>query len=250
MSKPKGWPAWSPFYTKEVKQVGYNPIDEKEIDELIENENKTKKTVMIIICLFVCFLVLKNKAIFKDYEYVEDFSHLPDPIQEEYSGEVIKTIDHTDFDIKFIAKYSISGLAVDVQKYFDFEYGKLSPVDVGMSWGFLVDENDRIHWYSKGTRFLHFETKDVKWYRSISYDEINKHFSNNHLIPCDEKVMKLCKNIKKGDFIKIEGYLVRSSWQDEKRREYRWNSSTSREDKGDGACEIIYVTSVKWLKEK
>ncbi len=30
----------------------------------------------------------------------------------------------------------------------------------------------------------------------------------------------------------------------------RWNSSTSRTDTGDGACEIIYVTDVKWLKER
>ena len=65
-----------------------------------------------------------------------------------------------------------------------------------------------------------------------------------------EKVAKLCKNIKQGDFVKIEGYLVKSSWKDNKHREYHWNSSTSRDDKGDGACEIIYVTSVKWLKEK
>jgi hypothetical protein len=171
-------------------------IEEVEFNELIQRENKIKKTIIVIFCLVVCFAFLKNKVIFKDYEYVDDFSNLPDPIQEESSGGVVKTIDKIDFDIQFVAKYSISGLAVDVQKYYDFEYGKLSPIDVGMSWGFMVDENDRIHWYSKGTRFLHFETKDVKWYRSVGYEEINRHFSNSHLIPCDEKVMKLCKLIE------------------------------------------------------
>ena len=28
---------------------------------------------------------------------------------------------------------------------------------------------------------------------------------------------------------------------------YWWHSSVSREDTGDGACEVMYVTSVEWL---
>ena len=224
--------------------------EEAEIKKLIQRENKVKRVIIFAFGIVVCIAFLKNKLIFKPYEYIESFSNIPDPIQEDTNGKITKTIDNVDFDINYVAKYSISGLAVDVQKYFDFEYGKLSPVDVGISWGFLVDENDRISWLSKGTRFLNFQTKDTTWYRSVGYDKINEHFSNNHLIPADKKIDKAIKNIKKGDFIKLEGYLVRAYWQDQRGYHYRWESSTSRQDQGDGACEIIYVTNVTWLKEK
>ena len=53
--------------------------------------------------------------------------------------------------------------------------------------------------------------------------------------------------IKKGDNVKITGYLVNLHWK-ENNSSRTWETSTSRYDKGDGGCELIYVTDVKWLK--
>jgi len=58
------------------------------------------------------------------------------------------------------------------------------------------------------------------------------------------RVKKASKNklrLKKGDKVYLEGYLVfikgtvngRNSW---------WNSSLTRNDTGNGACEILYLT--------
>ena len=76
-----------------------------------------------------------------------------------------------------------------------------------------------------------------------------KYISNNHIIPSNKKIAKALKYIKKGDFIELEGYLVDANidfWQ----ITHYWESSTTRNDTGDGACEVIYVTSIKWLKEE
>ena len=72
-------------------------------------------------------------------------------------------------------------------------------------------------------------------------------YSNSHLIPSNDKIKKQIKKIKKNDYIQIEGYLVHVD-ADTKKGYFFWDSSTTREDSGDGACEVIYVTDVKWLK--
>ena len=50
------------------------------------------------------------------------------------------------------------------------------------------------------------------------------------------------------DFIKLEGFLVTATPQGSNTPVLK--SSAVRYDGGAGACEVMYVTSIKWLKEK
>ena len=80
-----------------------------------------------------------------------------------------------------------------------------------------------------------------------SVSDINRSSSNNHLVPSDSKIRSKIKKIRTGDHIKIKGYLVSIDGLDEDGNTFYWDSSISRDDTGDGACEVIYVTDVKWL---
>ena len=60
---------------------------------------------------------------------------------------------------------------------------------------------------------------------------------------------QLLRNVKEGDYIKIEGYLVYLYYSNEDGRG-EWTSSLTRTDRGDGACEVIYVKNITWLKTK
>jgi hypothetical protein len=51
------------------------------------------------------------------------------------------------------------------------------------------------------------------------------------------------KKIKKNDQIKFKGYLVNVDSQDG----WRWNSSTTRNDTGGGACEIVLIDDISLL---
>ncbi len=73
--------------------------------------------------------------------------------------------------------------------------------------------------------------------------------SNNHLIPNDDAVREKIHNIKEGDYVRIEGYLVNIYGQKNDGHYFKWNTSTTRSDTGNGACEIIYVTNVVWLQK-
>ena len=89
-----------------------------------------------------------------------------------------------------------------------------------------------------------------------SYDEIapvggesgvNTCSSNNHLIPANDVIKREIKKIKRGDYVEIKGYLVDINGSNSGDGSFYWNSSKSREDTGDGSCEVIYVTDIEWL---
>ncbi len=86
------------------------------------------------------------------------------------------------------------------------------------------------------------------WYRwsnqpPIPHQEIINSSANMHMIPSNLEIAKKLKQVKKDDQVTISGWLVHAS--DLKGNgTYNWKSSTTREDTGNGACEVIYVCSV------
>jgi hypothetical protein len=77
--------------------------------------------------------------------------------------------------------------------------------------------------------------------------EIMSCVSNNHLVSEKFYIRSKISRIRKGDHIRIKGYLISLNCDGET----LW-SSTVRDDTGmkannEGSCEIIYVTDVRWL---
>lgn len=82
----------------------------------------------------------------------------------------------------------------------------------------------------------------------VARDFSNHYLSNNHILTEDPNLAQQVLATRPGDQIYFRGYLV--NYTNHKRWEgfYR-NSSITRDDEGDGACEIVYVTDYKILKE-
>ena len=217
----------------------------------VANATLEVKLITIIITFFVIFMFwnIKKDSMRRAIENIDDFFNIPAPIQQSASGQVIKTIDNTEVEITFKNSYILAGRVVDVQPYFPTKVqNKLSPIDIGVTWGFLArDENhNTVKWSSAGNRFLTFKTSNPKLMNDMT--RVTQHLSNNHLIPADDEIEKQIKALKVDDYIKIEGYLVNVYYTVGTNGYFTWNSSTSRSDKGDGACEIIYVTKLSWLE--
>ena len=62
-----------------------------------------------------------------------------------------------------------------------------------------------------------------------------------HMIGRDSYTDSKLTDIENEDIVTIEGYLVQASATDG----WRWKSSLSRKDSGNGACELVWVESVK-----
>ncbi len=226
-------------------------ISDAEIKAITEKERKTRNKIVVFLVILLFFYYAKHHLFLKHYEYINDFHNIDQPIQTPASGEIVKEVDGIPIDIQFVAKYQIDGVVISKYNYYDYDYfNKFSPIDVGIAWGFLADEWKNAKWENSPARFLLYRTKNVDWYHKRGGDkEIGKFFSNNHLIAADAQIEKEIKNIKREDYVRIEGYLAYVDWMGPDGK-YTWHSSTKRDDYGDGACEIIYVTKVSWLKEK
>ena len=69
--------------------------------------------------------------------------------------------------------------------------------------------------------------------------------SNNHIFPANDTLKWVIKKIKKGDRVKIEGYLIQINIYKDGKEFYTINSSSSRKDNCGGACESIYVKKIR-----
>lgn len=113
----------------------------------------------------------------------------------------------------------------------------LSPMDLALGWGRMSDEKilERIDITQK-ERWYHWYTDNFP----IPREEIETCSANMHMIPSTDSVSNYLKDVRKGDIVKIGGILVDIRGENN----FRWNSSMTRKDVGDGACEVIYVTYV------
>ena len=68
--------------------------------------------------------------------------------------------------------------------------------------------------------------------------EIETHSANMHLIPANDSVKAKFKQVRSGDIVELTGALVNVNSDIDN---WRWTTSKTRNDTGNGACELIWV---------
>ena len=178
-------------------------------------------------------------------------SGLSEPVQTEAKGGTSFTLNGYDVNIDYLYEYDATALVVHTKDYPGSDIGcRLSPKDVALAWGSVAAYNELIdfHWSQSG-RWVRWRTDSYSELSPVGGEaDVDRQSSNNHMVPADLNVKKDVEKIRKGDIVRIKGYLINISAKNSKGTTFTWRSSTSREDSGDGACELIYVTSVEWIK--
>lgn len=162
------------------------------------------------------------------------------PVQRpvEHVAPVHIRVGSVDWTLTPKAAYTVSGIVLGRKRY---RYGwnaSLAPCDVAVCWGDLAtsglyktvswSQSDRWYWWRYGSGF----------HRDNRY--IVTHSSNNHLIPSTKNLSRAVKRIGEGDRVRMSGYLVYVDGAKDGKT-FRWHSSLSRRDEGNGSCEIIYL---------
>ena len=147
-----------------------------------------------------------------------------------------------DISITQKAAYTVRGIVTGRENYYSGWNSLVSPADVALCWGKLAENGmyRRLKW-SQGNRWYFWHAGDDFGYNN---DFVALHSSNNHIIPATPNLAKAVKVLKEGNIVEMTGHLVDVSAV-KKSESYRWNSSVSTTDKGDGSCEIIYLTRLK-----
>ena len=204
-----------------------------------DNRHHYINTIIIIIIIAILIAVITNLS---DKSRWENFNpdQISDPIQINTNSINPMTITQKGqtYTITPIAKYKISAIAAGIKTYND--NNPISPMDIALIWGDLATPNYEDHLtISQSNRWYHFRyTADSP--HSKRY--IEKHSANTHIIPENDEIQKTLKKIRKDDIVYLEGYLVNIKRDSDN---YRWSSSKSRKDTGDGSCEVMYVKGVE-----
>lgn len=163
----------------------------------------------------------------------------PKPIRKEKEGFI--------YLIDPIYSYEISGLVVadyNSENWLDIFHSKdpLNSKDVCVAWGSNLSSGA----YQK-TKFSHGEFTCFWQVQEQDVVFNNNEISNNHLLPANEEINGKIKESRVGDQIYIRGYLANYNITATDLNVSR-NTSISRNDTGNGACEVIYVTDFQILK--
>ncbi len=171
------------------------------------------------------------------------------PIQQSITEKPFSFEYHDEkYVIQPIATYDISGLVVthnDISSIFDAYHTKHSVDfrDICLVWGANVGSGIYLrHKFWSMPWSCHYQALDNTAESTLVENQI----SNNHLIAADDSVRNTIINFKIGDQIRLTGKLI-NYWRADF-PEYSRQSSTTREDTGNGACEVVWVESAELLK--
>ena len=114
--------------------------------------------------------------------------------------------------------------------------GALLPVDLALAWGPVLRPPfaGKLS-YSQFSRFFFWRTKDG----SLDRGTIVSHTANTHVIPATSRLRTALRCVSKGDDVRLQGWLVDVEGMDDP--QFRWGTSTSRDDEGPSSCETVYL---------
>lgn len=142
--------------------------------------------------------------------------------------------------IEVLAGFALDARVLGKERYWLGREAELSKYDLALGWGRMSDSRvlEQIDISQSG-----------RWYRwraeqmPIPRREIERSSANMHLIAADDWTEKQIGKAAPGDLVRIRGYLVRVRGDDG----WRWQSSLTRDDTGNGACELIFVEEFEIL---
>ena len=202
----------------------------------------TRNKILIaaaIVILFVLYHLSKNPVGIASTEIIRADE---DPDQKEVSEETIHlNSSGYEWDLKPKAEYHIAARVLGRERYFTGWQASASPVDLALGWGKLGDpEPDHwISWSQSGRWYFYSYSGDSPY----SEDFITSHSANVHIIPATKNLKNAVLRLSEDDLVALEGYLVNANVR-KGASNYWWNSSLTRTDTGDGACELLYLTKL------
>jgi len=155
------------------------------------------------------------------------------PVQTDVRGNV--TYPQGKYTLEALANFEIKARVLSKELYHLDRGADLVPVDLALGWGVMSD--------SAVLEKLSI-TQDGRFYRyrwdnepPIPPNDIVRHSANMHLIPTTPEIESQIKKVRPGQVVHINGQLVEAR---DGSGGY-WRSSLTREDSGNGACELIRV---------
>ena len=140
-----------------------------------------------------------------------------------------------------LAGFSIDARVLSREDYRMGREADLSPTDLALGWKRMGEDDvlSRLE-ISQSSRWYNYRWQDQP---PLPPEEIARSSADMHMIPATDDVAAALSGVRKGDRVRIDGWLVEANAADG----WRWRSSTTRDDTGGGACEVVYVCAISQL---
>ena len=162
------------------------------------------------------------------------------PKQQNLANALLRQLG--DFSLQPRARFTIEARVLSTERYRWGISADLAPIDLALGWGAMSDQAivDQLE-VSQGARWY-----ILRWGANppITEQEIMRSSGNMHIIPADDAVRDQALSLRVGEFVLLSGYLVDAQGPNN----FRWGTSLTRNDTGDGACELFLVESLQKLE--
>jgi len=176
---------------------------------------------------------------------------LREPIQTEASGMKTFQKDGYTVSVDYLYEYDIIALVLHTKNYAPMTVmDRLAPKDLALAWGDVAANNLNIdfHW-NQMSRFYFWHVNSYSELAPVGSEaDVSLQSANCHIIAADLATRRQISRVRMGDIVHLKGYLVSVYASKPNGKYYFWESSTTRTDTGDGACEVIYVTSAEIMR--
>jgi hypothetical protein len=147
------------------------------------------------------------------------------------------SLQRGDVTLRTRAHFALTARVLSREDYHVDAGASLAPVDLALGWGRMSDSDVlKDITISQENRFYHWHVDHFP----IPRREIETSSANMHMIPADAAVRHELERVRTGEVIHLEGFLVDANRPDG----WHWRTSMTREDTGNGACELVFVESV------
>ena len=137
------------------------------------------------------------------------------------------------------AKFDITARLLRKEIYHLDGGAGLAPVDLGLGWGPLSDSAmlEGLEFSQMG-RFFYWQPRKADF--PLPKSVLISHMAQMHVIPANKDVESRLKKLRPGQIVTASGYLVDVRGPGG----FAWNTSLSRTDTGDGACELFWIEAL------
>jgi hypothetical protein len=111
-----------------------------------------------------------------------------------------------------------------------------------MVWGDLADGDAwrKLDWSQSGRWYF------WRWSGAQPFPKatVVRNSSNTHIVPANPNLKRAARALGEGDVAELSGELIRIEGH-QGGEIVTWRSSLSREDSGDGSCELLYLRRLR-----
>ncbi|GAA6731780.1 MULTISPECIES: hypothetical protein [Thermus] len=159
------------------------------------------------------------------------------PAQSPLGPEDPRVLVKGAYRLEPVARFALEARLLSKRRYRFDRGAAIAPWDFALGWGRMSDtavlsrmriwQADRFYFYAGSGE------------PPIPLGEIGESSANMHLIPASPGVEGALARARPGQVVRFAGYLVNVYGPDG----FFWRTSTTRQDTGAGACEIVFVTA-------